>query len=290
MEDQQAKTAAVMEVSAVGDIMNVFVLSASLVYTFTVIYFTRPGIEDGGGGGFIDDAWKKDGFCIQNIDIPFWSSFDTCLYVDVIFSIVLFLMYQSWKDIPGMETSSNIVPSFIAGTLGHGIAHAAMAVKLRDGSYGNDDENESPVIQIWQAVVFCVVFWFPLLTATMPKMKKQYVFYIASIVTFLQGGLKKELGFAYVQTIISLAFHTSQLMLSTEEKNRREYITLPLSALLPIVTSWNEILFCESYFRSMGGHVLYDASIIISYIVFYLDCYRYNTRNNRTAITKQKTL
>ena len=38
----------------------------------------------------------------------------------------------------------------------------------------------------------------------------------------------------------------------------------------------------------MGGHVLYDASITISYIVYYLDSYRCNTRNNKTAITKKK--
>ena len=153
-----------------------------------------------------------------------------------------------------------------------------MAVQLRDGSYGNNDGNKIPFTQTWHLVVFCVVFWFPLLTTTMPKMKKQYVFFIASIVTFLHGGLRKELGFAYVQIILSLAFHTSQLMLSTEEKNRQEYMTLLLSVLLPIVTSWNEILFCESYFRSMGGHALYDASIIVSYIVYQLDSYRYNTQ------------
>jgi hypothetical protein len=26
----------------------------------------------------------------------------------------------------------------------------------------------------------------------------------------------------------------------------------------------------------MGGHVLYDASIIIGFIVFYMDCYRHS--------------
>ena len=28
----------------------------------------------------------------------------------------------------------------------------------------------------------------------------------------------------------------------------------------------------------MGGHALYDASIIVSYIVYQLDSYRYNTQ------------
>ena len=69
---------------AVGDTIHVFILAASILYALTVVYFTQPGIQ-----GVVDEHWKKDGFCIQSIDVPYWSSFDTCLYVDVFFSIIL---------------------------------------------------------------------------------------------------------------------------------------------------------------------------------------------------------
>lgn len=284
---EQATTTTTKQVShhrVTGDIINVFVLAVSLVYAWTVVYFTQPGIQ-----GVVDEEWKKDGFCIQNVDVPFWSSFDTCLYVDIFFSAILGVMYLAWRNIPGMETSSIPVPSVIAATLGHGIAHGAMAVGLRDGSYHQqiDDEEAPPM---WKIMVFCAVFWFPLLKASLPKLKNTEVAFLAVIVTYGMGFVKKELGFAYVQTIVNVAFHASQLMLTTDEKNRREYVTMPLAGVLPIVVAWNEILFCDSYFRSAGGHVLYDASIIVSFIVFYLNCYHFNTKSNSKSLIKQKTV
>jgi len=272
----------------VGDTVNVSVLVASVVYVSTVVYFTLPGVQ-----GVVDEHWKKDGFCIQNIDVPYWSSFDYCLYVDVLFSVVLGAMYFAWRDIPGMESSSASVPALIAATLGHGIAHGAMAVKFRDGSYHqheDDAEVARPFVPaLWQMLVFCAIFWFPLLKAAMPKIENQYVAVLSAFVTYGQGFVKKELGFAYVQTIVNIAFHISQLMLSSDEKNRREYMMMPMANVLPIVVAWNEVLFCDSYFRSAGGHVLYDASIIVSFIVFYLDCYSFSTKSTSKSLTKEKT-
>merc|ERR1712196_760719 len=83
-----------------GDIINVSVLVSSIVYASTVVYFTSSRPSD--YNNIIDDEWKKDGFCIANMDVPYWSSFDTCVYVDLGFSFVLYLLYRSWKDIPGM--------------------------------------------------------------------------------------------------------------------------------------------------------------------------------------------
>ena len=73
-----------------GDIINVSVLAASVVYVITVVYFTMPG---GAAQGVVNEQWKKDGFCIQNSDVPYWSSFDTCLYVDVVFSAIIASTY-----------------------------------------------------------------------------------------------------------------------------------------------------------------------------------------------------
>lgn len=284
--------------ASVGDIINVSVLAASLLYAVGVVYLTQPGIE-----GILDEEWKRHGFCIKDMDVPYFSSFDTCLYVDVIFSLILGIMYLSWRNLPGMASSSEIMPMVIVSTLGHGMAHGGMSAKFRDGTYeaalSGDVEEEIPAW--WQIVLFCAVFWFPLLKAAMPKVSSQYVFGVALAVTYgpllLAGGLKKELRFGYVQTIVSIAFHTSQLMLSPDEKNHREYMTLPIASILPVVTAWNEALFCTAYFRSLGGHVLYDASIIISSIVYYADCYRVNVMSSSSRSTgkvvvssKEKTM
>ena len=267
-----------------GDIVNMSVLATSVVYVITVVYFTLPGAQ-----GVVDEQWKKDGFCIQNSDVPYWSSFDTCLYVDVVFSAIIAGLYFAWKDIPGMEASSAIVPALIAATLGHGIAHGFMAVKLRDGTY-HQQEGGAPTLL--QMTIGCVILWFPLLKASMPKMDYQHVAVLAAIVTYGQSFVNNKLGFAYIQTIVNISFHVSQLMLSSDEKNRREYMTMPLSSVLPLVVAWNEVLFCDTFFRSAGGHVLYDASIVVSFTVFYFDCYSFNTTTRSStnkSVTKEKT-
>jgi len=274
-----------------GDIINVLILVSSVLYVLTVVYFTLPGAQ-----GVVDEYWKRDGFCIQNKDVPYWSSFDTCLYVDVIFSAVLAIMYFSWKDIQGMESANISVPAAIVSTLGHGIAHGVMAIQFRDGSYHQrqDDNAESEGIVVpalWMMLVYCALFWCPLLKAAMPKMENHSIVVLAAIATYGNLFVKKELGFAYVQTIVNISSHISQLMRSCEEKNRREHMMMPLANVLPTVVAWNEILFCDSYFRSAGGHVLYDASIIISFIVFYLDAYHYNKMKlNSKRPNKEKTM
>eukprot|EP00536_Pseudo-nitzschia_multiseries_P019007 jgi/Psemu1/58446/gm1.58446_g len=270
-----------------GDMINAFVLVSSLAYVWGVVYFTQPGVK-----GVLDEHWKKDGFCIQNKDVPFWSSFDTCLYFDVIFSLVLGIMYLAWKEIPGMETSSLLVPSMIAGTLGHGIAHGYMATKLRvETEDQNADEDDiTPNTPLWHLVMFCVGFWFPLLKAAMAKMSNQRLLIFAALATYGTTLVKKEVKFGYIQTIINVAFSVSQLMLPPEKKNEREYMTLPLAGALTVVVAWNEALFCDAYFRSLGGHTLYDISIILSFIVFYADSFRFHTKSNISSSTKEKTM
>lgn len=230
------------------DIINVLVLVSSVFYVLTVVYFTLPGAQ-----GVVDEYWKRDGFCIQNIDVPYWSSFDTCLYVDVIFSAVLATMYLSWKDIPGIESANANVPAVIFSTLRHGIAHGVMAIQFRDGSYHQrqDDNTKSEEIflpALWKMLVYCVLFWFSFLKAAIPKMENNYIVVLAAIATYGNLFVKKELGFAYVQTIVNISFHISQLMQSSEEKNRREHMTMPLANVLPTVVAWNKVLFCDFYF------------------------------------------
>jgi hypothetical protein len=258
-----------------GDVVNSCVLAAAFIYTTSVVYFTQPG------RGFFDDEWKQDGFCIQNKDVPYWSSFDTCLYVDTFFSLLLGALYLAWRNIPGMGKASEIIPFVILGTLGHGFAHGAMAAKFRSG----EELEEKPKPQLWQLVAFSAIFWFPLLKASLMKVSNAKVALLSALVTYGGRFLKEQYGFAYVQTVLSVAYHTSQLLLPVNEKENREYLTLPLLvAVPPLITAWNEALFCGAYFKSLGGHTLYDASIILCTIWYYIDSYQHVTKK------KQKTV
>lgn len=270
-----------------GEIAHVCVLTATIIYAVVAVYFTQPGVQ-----GVIDQHWRNDGFCIHNKDVHYWSSFDTCLYVDVFFSLILGILYLKWRKIPGMETASAIVPSIIASTIGHGVVHGAMALKFRDPEnavIGHDGDPE--IAPLWSLAIFGAFFWFPLLKAILPKSNNHALAVVSSVITYGQSFCKKELAFAYVQTILNLVIAFSQLMLSAKEKNEREYMLLAISLILPIVVAWSEMLFCDSFFRAAGGHVLYDASIILSILVFYIECHRYHSDKSKSSTSfKEKSL
>ena len=199
--------------------------------------------------------------------------------------VVLATLYLKWKNLPGMQTASKIVPMVILSTLGHGIAHGAMAQRARsDGWQQHEEVREIPS---WpQLFAFVALFWLPLLKASMPRVNSFLVAiaaFLAAYLPILAGGLKRELNFGWIQTVVSIAFHCSELSLSSAEKNRREYMTLPLAGLLPVLVSWNEALFCSAYFKSAGGHVWYDASIILCFIAYYVDSYRSNVMASKLA-------
>jgi hypothetical protein len=69
-------------------------------------------------------------------------------------------------------------------------------------------------------------------------------------------------------------------VMQNAQKERDGHInvfTLPLvSAMPPVLVAWVEALHCDAFFRSLGGHEIYDASIIVGFTVFYLDCYRFH--------------
>ena len=272
-----------------GNAANLVVLAASLVYAGVVL--VDSPVLDGG--------WKEDGFCISQRDVDYWSSFDTCLYVDVFFSGVLMLMWLNWRHKPGMARASELVPMVILSTVGHGAAHGHMALNLRadTGSnstdVGNDEsssssENELATAAMWQIAAFICLFWFPLLKASLHKVNSGVVALLAVVVTTIHGMMPKQFSFGYVQTVVSIAFHTSQLLLSSNEKNCREYATLAVTASIPVFTAWNEALLCTAYFKSAGGHMLYDASIILSFIAYYSDAYYFNTGLSTPQIDEKK--
>ena len=256
-----------------GNIFNVCVLSLSMLYTTCVVIYTQNGRT-----GVLDDEWKVEGFCIQNRTIPYWSSHETSTYVDFIFCAILGFLYYNWHTLKGMEFVNQFIPMGIVGTIGHGVAHWIIAIKMRQKDMNDSDEqhiiiaNEETHLQ---TILFCTFFWFPLLKASIPKSSVYHAYILAIAVAYVQRNYLAEVyGFTYIQTILSISAHVSQLVLSTKEKNCRCYMTMPIIAALPaVIISILEATSCNMFFKSMGGHVWFDACIIVGLILYYVDAY-----------------
>ena len=257
-----------------GNIFNAVVLSLSLLYTTCVVIYTQKGRT-----GVLDDEWKVEGFCIQNRDVLYWSSHETSTYVDFVFCALLGYLYYNWHTTKGMEFANQFIPMGIVGTLGHGVAHWMLAIKMRQkDTMNNDDEivaTEQQTTSNFETILFCTFFWFPLLKASIPKSSVFHAYTLAIVVTYVQRNYLAEVyGFTYIQTILSVATHVSQLLLSENEKNCRSYMTLPLIAALPaVIISILEATSCNRFFKSWGGHVWCDACIIIGMTMYYIDAY-----------------
>ena len=78
-------------------------------------------------------------------------------------------------------------------------------------------------------MVFAAIFWFALLKASMLKVPSWQVAILAGVVMYLGTFLKEQHGFARVQTILSMVFHTSQLVLPPKKKECRAYLLLPIT-------------------------------------------------------------
>mmetsp|Transcript_7669 Transcript_7669/g.11621 ORF Transcript_7669/g.11621 Transcript_7669/m.11621 type:complete len:283 (+) Transcript_7669:220-1068(+) len=266
-----------------GDIANAIVLTLAIAYAACVVLWIDRE-RDGKRRSFFDEQWKQEGFCIQHKNIPFWSSFDTCMYVDTFFSICLGILYRCWKDHPGMQTSSDLVPFVIIGTLAHGFAHEYEAFMWRQQQQQQQTNllegattitTEEPEPTLLGNIIFCIVFWFPLLKASLIHVHSKFVAIMSICVTFGMTYMEERYVFTYIQSVLLIASHTNQLMLPLEEKDKSsyEYMVLPLMSALPIVlTGWVEAIYCTAFYQSLGGHVLYDACIIVSFLLYYISC------------------
>ena len=266
-----------------GNIYNVSVLSLSLLYAGCVIYDTtknQKGDDSNGGSSILDDEWKKEGFCIANRDVKYWSSHETSFYVDVVFCVLIGYMYYCWKDRKGMEFANQFIPMGLLGTSGHGVAHWIIASKMRekDESGSGDEDFLTNETTRMQHVLFVSFFWFPLLKASISKASAFHIYILAIAVQYFQSKLHDRYGFTYIQTVLSIASHTSQLMLPLKEKQCRSYMMFPVLGALPaIVCAINEAMNCQLFYKALGGHVLFDASIVVGISLYYIDCYVHST-------------
>ena len=59
---------------SIGDKAHYAALASSLLYACAVTLYANDDADT-----FFDEDWKKEGFCVANPDVPFWSSYVPCL-------------------------------------------------------------------------------------------------------------------------------------------------------------------------------------------------------------------
>lgn len=253
-----------------GNVCQAVGAASVLLYTIVVLFFANPGSK------VFDQQFVTDGYCIINKDIPYWSSHDLCFYWDVLLVMIGGIVYHALKDSgPAMKESDEIFKFTILSHLMHAMAHGFLGHHDRTM---NEDEKTSSIAEKYLAmgmmeltmnVLVGLAFWFVMLKAIMYKTSNSSIA-LASIPAF--AGIifvRTNMTLGYVQAVIAMAAASEKLNDSKVKKNF-DYCALSVASMAISLVPWIESMACESVASKFGGHLMYDLSIPIFFMVAYV--------------------
>jgi len=267
--------------SQIGDACHIATLLNVFVYAFLVLKYAQPTKDSTPStpSSIFDEQWQSQGFCIRNLDTPYWNSHDLCLYVDTILAAGLAVLYMALSDTPteGMKKVNPLMKWQSLSVLTHGIAHGMISYGLRQNqacALLSRNAGATSAFSTHTKLITGLVFWFPMIKSFLDQLNSAAVLALSLAVVLIGQTFVPDLyGFMYVQTVISIIFAYQQLLQKKEEKEHYAYmlfasITLPLS-----IIPWFESMACSQWFMSLGGHVLYDAAIPLLLSAAYVGCW-----------------
>lgn len=203
-----------------------------------------------------------------------------CFFVDLLFSLVISFTYYRFRNTSGMELPNEILSNNILAILGHGIGHRLVGRGLFMEGNNDDLANELAIQSLARLslVEFSIrqvgfgIFWLGLLKASMPKAKLPFI--VLALILAQAGGLflPNRFGFTYVQTVLMTCNSFDQLL--SKDKGFA-YAMYPIIIGVPLtLVGWLESTECVAFVRDrMYGHVVYDAFIPVSLLLWYFLCY-----------------
>jgi hypothetical protein len=303
-----------------GDIGHVATLFSAVVFAVSVITLVDQQKNDGGhdqhdnngnnengisnksSSSFLsfDPQWQREGFCVAHPETPSVSSHAVCLYVDVLLAVVMALTYWPHRNRTALRHANLLVSTNVLATIGHGLAHGGLAYHMyqqlqqKQTGMANEDAavqtKETATMMDW--FVLPVLFWLPLMKASMSNAPMVVVAISALLANGLLTTVPPNLGFTTVQTILLVAFSCDQLLRPPDEKRDLHYVLFAWMVSFPLtLVGWMESTMCTAFVRSaLYGHLGYDAYIPLSLLAFYLLCIRNANHHQQQQTTKTQKI
>jgi hypothetical protein len=261
-------------VAQFGDMMHMLTLCS----TFGFAYMAALHFD------MFDETWKKEGFCVTNRDVDFWSSHDVCFYVDTAAALILGCVYLLYSPSQSAQVNKEFLLN-IPGIFGHGLAHAAIGMGIRTGLVDSSEAWKSfyqtmstkgfLTSESIQGAVANLVFWLFLLKAILPKLSHVLVVALSMLIMSVQVFVPQVFGFTFVQTVLLVLYSWAQMQRPVEEKGYSYALYSALVGFPLVMVSILESTLCSTFVKDwLYGHVVYDAYIPASILVWYLLCYK----------------
>mmetsp|Transcript_1603 Transcript_1603/g.2284 ORF Transcript_1603/g.2284 Transcript_1603/m.2284 type:complete len:322 (+) Transcript_1603:145-1110(+) len=288
-------------------------IASILFFAWAVIVETSNENDD--DDLIFDKQWRRDGFCVTNSNVAYFSSHDACFYLDTLAAIFIgYLVLKSplGKN-PNMKLANQLLMPIVLGILGHGVAHGMIALAMRQENLGSSlsDVNEksdaqpnnegvavqymlaemTPQVLFATQVVSLAFFWITLIKLTAANIPFLQTLVMAFVAGTVQSNLvPTQLSSTFVQTTLMLIFSINQLARNEEEKDFT-YATFPLIVTIPLTfVGWLESTQCAVFVRDkFYGHLIYDGFISFSLLTWYVLCYIQVTQSEDDRTTNPDT-
>lgn len=198
-----------------------------------------------------------------------------------------------------MKSANDLVKWNVLGIIGHGLGHGGIARYIREHITSEGAYELPPVlafsdfftsVTVIKENLGSLLFWVPLIKATMPNNGSNLTVLIISWLSIIGGRMTpSRFGFTYTQTVLFMCFSLNQLMQRRSDKNfpyalYAAIVSFPLGLL-----AWLESMSCSNLVIHYGGHLIYDAYIPLSSVMFYLCCYLKEIAASRVYVKVQKS-
>mmetsp|Transcript_9379 Transcript_9379/g.12337 ORF Transcript_9379/g.12337 Transcript_9379/m.12337 type:complete len:292 (+) Transcript_9379:97-972(+) len=256
----------------VGNMLHAISLINVCTFALCVVLFAH------GDSPVFDKLWTKEGFCVANSGMNYWTSHDLCLYADLSLAGIIGILVTCLRSQEGMGSANDLVSiSALMGIVGHGIGHGALAYNQRtvtteDSLKTANDVDNFSLKFLFRALPF-LFFWFGLLKASMKNVSNLRILFMSILSLIALDKLPDHFGFTFVQTVLMVAFSFDQLSRPKEDKDYAYALYAALVSLPVGMIGWIESLQCTNFVINYGGHLIYDAYIPFGIILFYLTCY-----------------
>ena len=255
----------------IGDTIHGVVLLSQFLFLYAMY-----------SGRFFSQSFIDDGFCVANKGTFWYQSHALAFYSDTLFSGILYYMYQTIQvhDDPAMNTKllqpvkENIVAVFF-----HGLGHLNLAF--------NSDalSHKPPMLAIENPIkkhvsgVVLFVFWYALIKAAYSHGGNHLRWATNSLIhtVVLGWAIPMNHSFTYVQTTLMLIASMSEL--NIPDKDTYYDIKAALVHLPLTIVGWIESIYCDSFVKRIGGHLIYDTTIPLSVISYHYVIYMLRKRH-----------
>ena len=256
-----------MNMIRIGDYCHGVVLLSQFGFLYSLLFtdiFSKSFIEDG--------------FCISNKGSHFlYQSHALAFYSDTMFSLILFLMYKYTRLSSDIDLNNKLMKPVqvnAVAVFSHGLGHLNLSFM--------ESMSDKPIFYSYKNTYFkvfsiCVLyqFWYSLIKAA-DLNGNLLRWRVNSVIHTLMATLMVPINysFTYVQTVLMFIGSLSEL----NETDKDVYYDIKAGIIhLPItMIGYIEAVYCDSFVKKYGGHLIYDTTIPVSVILYYTVLYFIN--------------